>query len=351
MKPGILLALIAAVLFGAGTPFAKLLLGHTAPVLLAGLLYAGSGVGLTAWLAFRHWRSRGKFQAAQRWTRTEMLWLTAATLIGGAAGPALLMAGLVVTPASTASLLLNMEGVFTVLLAWFVFRENFDRHILVGMICIVVASGLLAWPERMATEIPWGIFAVVGACLCWALDNNLTRKVSAHDPVVIAALKGLVAGGVNIPIAMYLFGARWPAWSAIVGTGFLGLISYGLSLVLFVLALRNLGTARTSAYFSTAPFIGAIIALLLFRQNPSLMFWPAAVLMGVGVWLHLREKHEHLHVHECMRHTHSHVHDEHHQHRHDFDWDGKEPHTHEHEHKPLVHSHPHYPDIHHRHAH
>lgn len=350
MKQGILFALLAAMTFGIGTPFAKLLLGQITPIMLAGLLYAGSGVGLMTWIAVKRWLSRHHPAPAAKWTIAEMAWLASAILAGGVIGPVLLMAGLSATPASTTSLLLNMEGVFTALLAWFVFKENFDRRIFLGMGCIVVAGGLLAWSGSKGVRLPWGTLAVIGACLCWGIDNNLTRKVSAGDPMVIASLKGLVAGGVNLTIALCL-GAHWPTWSGALSAGLLGLCSYGLSLVLFVLALRNLGAARTGAYFSTAPFIGAVISLVLFKQFPDPMFWAAAALMGVGVWLHLTEKHAHMHAHERMRHTHSHSHDEHHRHQHDFEWDGSEPHIHEHEHAPLVHSHPHYPDIHHRHAH
>lgn len=350
MKTGVLFALFAALLFGAGTPFAKLLLEQITPIMLAGLLYAGSGVGLMTYIAVRRWVFRHRSVPASRWTTAEMCWLAGAILAGGIIGPVLLMVGLLATPASTTSLLLNMEGVFTALLAWFVFKENFDRRIFLGMCCIVLAGGLLAWSGNTGVRLPWGTLAVIGACLCWGIDNNLTRKVSAGDPMVIASLKGLVAGMVNLSIALYL-GSHWPTWSGALSAGLLGLCSYGLSLVLFVLGLRNLGAARTGAYFSTAPFIGAVISLALFKQFPDPMFWAAAVLMGVGVWLHLTEKHAHMHEHEHMRHTHSHSHDEHHRHHHDFEWDGSEPHTHEHEHAPLVHSHPHYPDIHHRHAH
>jgi drug/metabolite transporter (DMT)-like permease len=350
MKTGVLFAVFAAMLFGVGTPAAKLLLGHTTPVMLAGLLYAGSGVGLASWVMARQWFSRAQSMQAARWTAAEMGWLAAAILTGGIAGPILLMVGLAVTPAATASLLLNMEGVLTALLAWFVFKENFDRRILLGMACIVAGGAVLAWPGPAGLKVPWGALAIVGACLCWAVDNNLTRKVSAGDPVIIAALKGLVAGGVNLSIALSL-GAHWPAWPDTLAAGVLGLGSYGLSFVFFVVALWHLGAARTGAYFSTAPFIGAGISLALFRQSPDTLFWVSAGLMAVGVWLHLSEKHSHLHAHERLRHTHSHRHDEHHQHVHDFKWDGREPHSHEHEHEPMTHSHAHYPDLHHRHRH
>ena len=349
LRRGVLYALIAAALFGASTPFAKLLLTQTSPVLLAGLLYAGSGLGLSLW-----WGLRGRLQPRprtgtfRRWG--ELPWLIGAIAMGGVLGPVLLMTGLRQVPAASASLLLNMEGVFTALLAWFVFRENFDRRILAGLLAIVAGGVALAWPRSLSLGGSEGAAWIAGACACWAMDNNLTRRVSVGDPVVIAALKGLVAGGVNLAIAAGI-GAAWPAVPQIAAAALVGLVGYGISLALFVLALRHLGAARTGAYFSTAPFIGAAVSLLLFRQMPGTVFWIAALLMCAGVWLHLTEKHAHAHTHGSMRHAHSHVHDAHHRHRHDIDWDGHEPHDHEHAHAPLTHSHAHYPDIHHRHEH
>lgn len=349
MRRGVLYALLAAALFGASTPFAKLLLSDTSPVLLAGLLYGGSGVGLSLWWGLRG-RPRGDPRARNPWRRSQLAWLAGATAAGGVLGPVLLMTGLRQIPAASASLLLNLEGVFTALLAWFVFRENFDRRIVAGMAAIVAGGALLAWPRQLALGSGGGAAWIAGACACWALDNNLTRKVSEADPLMIAALKGLVAGGVNLGVAVEV-GVAWPAGPHILGAALLGLMGYGVSLALFVLALRHLGAARTGAYFSTAPFIGAAASLLVFRQMPGALFWSAALLMGAGVWLHLRETHAHYHTHESMRHAHGHVHDAHHRHRHDFEWDGREPHSHEHVHEPLTHSHAHYPDIHHRHDH
>lgn len=349
MRRGVLYALLAAALFGASTPFAKVLLTDTPPVLLAGLLYAGSGVGLSVW-----WGLRGRVQSrpatALSWRAGEVFWLGSAIVAGGVLGPVLLMTGLRQIPAATASLLLNMEGVFTALLAWFVFGENFDRRVLAGMAAIVAGGVVLAWPQHLSLGGSMGAAWIAGACACWAMDNNLTRKVSVGDPVVIAALKGLVAGCVNLGVATAM-GAAWPAGPHVLGAALVGLAGYGVSLALFVLALRHLGAARTGAYFSTAPFIGAAVSVLLFRQLPGSLFWIAALLMGVGVWLHLTEKHAHSHTHGPLRHAHDHVHDEHHRHEHDFEWDGREPHHHEHTHRPLTHSHPHYPDIHHRHDH
>ncbi|HEX9391723.1 MAG TPA: EamA family transporter [Usitatibacteraceae bacterium] len=348
MNAGVLYALSSAVLFGLSTPLAKLLLGQIAPLMLAGLLYLGSGFGLLLWFMLR--RTYGESESgATRLLRADMPWLAAAVLAGGVAGPALLMLGLSLTAAAAASLLLNLEGVFTAALAWFVFKENFDRRIFLGMLCIVIAGALLSWQPATHAGLAWGTLAIVGACLCWAIDNNLTRKISASDAVQIACIKGLVAGSINLAIALAA-GAVVPGPVQVSAAGLLGFVGYGLSLVLFVLALRHLGTARTGAYFSAAPFVGALIALLLPGEAPGLLFWIAAALMALGLWLHLSEHHSHPHQHQPMQHAHSHVHDEHHQHRHDFAWDGREPHVHEHAHGALSHEHPHFPDIHHQHG-
>ena len=346
-KRGITYALLAALLFGASTPFAKILLREAAPVTLAGLLYAGSGVGLAAWVAVRA-IARPRGRQGGSWHGGGLLWLAGAILAGGIVGPVLLMTGLRQIPAASASLLLNLEAVFTALAAWFLFRENFDRRVALGMLAIVLGGVLLAWPARFALggAAAW----IAGACACWAIDNNLTRKVSIGDPVMIAALKGVSAGAVNLGIAAFL-GLRWPDGAHIAAAGLLGFAGYGVSLTLFVLALRHLGTARTGAYFSTAPFIGAVVSLLVFRRLPQPALWLAALLMGWGVWLHLTETHAHEHTHSRVRHAHSHRHDAHHQHEHDFEWDGREPHDHEHTHEPLTHVHAHFPDIHHRHEH
>jgi drug/metabolite transporter (DMT)-like permease len=345
-NPSVVAALAAALLFGASTPFAKVLLGAVSPLLLAGLLYAGSGIGL--W-AVRLARDAGLKSA--RLSRAEWPWLGGAIIAGGVLGPVLLMYGLTRTSAADASLLLNLEAVLTALLAWIGFRENADRRIVLGMALIVAGGVVLAWQGAGAGRTSViGALSVAGACACWALDNNLTRKASAGDPVFIAATKGLVAGITNIALALAL-GARLPplAWSAAaMGVGFVG---YGISLVLFVLALRGLGSARTGAYFSMAPFVGAAIAIVAFGEHVTWPFGLAAALMAAGVWLHLTEVHEHEHEHEALTHSHAHRHDTHHQHGHAFEWDGSEPHTHPHTHEPLLHRHPHYPDVHHRHGH
>lgn len=347
IKPA-LPALAAALLFGASTPLAKLLTGDVSPLLLAGLLYLGSGLGLGVLLVLR--LSLGKVPAADlRIPRAERPWLAAAIVFGGVLGPALLMMGLTSTDGASASLLLNLEGVLTAVLAWLVFKENADRHIVIGMAAIVAGGLLLSW-EPGGAAFSKGALFIAGACLCWAIDNNLTRKVSTNDAMLVAALKGLFAGACNTALAL-AGGAQTPDGLHLAGALTVGLLGYGLSLTLFVVGLRTLGTARTGAYFSVAPLFGVLISFALWPQAPSVLFWPAAALMALGVWQHVRERHEHEHSHEAMAHHHSHRHDEHHQHGHGPDWDGVEPHAHFHQHVPLTHRHAHFPDIHHRHPH
>ncbi len=294
-KAGVLIALASAILFGASTPLSKLLLGNVEPVLLAGLLYLGSGCGLALWLFLRSRITRqGSKEAPLK--RGDLPWLAGAIFFGGVVGPVSLMAGLAVTPAATASLLLNLEGVLTALLAWFVFKENFDRRIALGVACITGGGVLLSWTGSTTTGVAWGALGIAGACLAWGIDNNLTRKVSGGDPVQIAAAKGFVAGGVNVTIAGVM-GAHWPGVPFVLAAGLVGLLGYGVSLVLFVLALRHLGTARTGAYFSLAPFVGAVLSLLAFHEAVTLPLLAASALMGLGVWLHLTERHEHEHDH------------------------------------------------------
>ena len=345
-RGGVLAALASAALFGATTPIAKQLLSGTQPVLIAGLLYLGSGVGVSVlrWVQDRGWTATGLL-------RRDWLWLALSTLVGGVIAPALLMTGLAHADAASASLLLNLEVVFTAILAWVVFKEPAGSRVVFGL-CAIFGGGLiLVWPTSFTPAGSLYAFpAIVAACLCWALDNNLTRKISASDARVLAAIKGLAAGTTNTVLALAL-GASLPQVPDVAITVSIGFMGYGLSLVLFIVALRQLGTARTGAYFATAPFIGAAGALLLYGQPAESAFWIAAICMSLGVWLHVTEDHVHEHVHEPMSHSHAHTHDEHHRHDHPFGWDGKEPHTHAHGHGFLRHRHAHFPDIHHRHGH
>lgn len=321
MNPGVVHGLASAALFGVSTPLAKELVGSVPPLWIAALLYLGAGTGLFAVLVTRRVFGSGTSMA--------------------------LMYGLRSTSGASASLLLNLEAVLTALLAWFLFRENFDRRIAMGMLVIVAGAVLLGATEGGGNTSPMGPALVALACLCWALDNNLTRKASASDAVFLAALKGLVAGLANGALALAV-GLEFPPLPSIAAVGFLG---YGVSLVLFILALRHLGTARAGACFSVAPFFGAVLAALLGQDTVSWSLATAAGLMGFGVWLHVSERHVHEHRHELTEHSHLHGHDEHHRHEHEVPWNGEEPHVHVHVHPVLTHSHLHYPDVHHRHPH
>lgn len=342
--PGVPLALASAVLFGAAAPFSKLLLASVDPQMLAGLLYLGAGIGLAIVHGVRAALGLSAPEAPLR--RHDLPWLASIVLFGGVVGPLLLLLGLGRTPASSGSLLLNLESLATMGIAWLVFRENVDRRLLSGALAIVLGAALLSW-QGQSLSLDIGAALIAGACLCWGIDNNLTRKLSSADPVMIAMIKGLVAGAANIA-GGYWLGNSFPPVGIAISAALLGFLAIGVSLVLFVLALRYLGTARTGAYFSLAPFIGALIALGL-GEPLTLQLTFAALLMGFGLWLHLTERHEHEHFHEALAHEHRHVHDEHHQHHHDGPV--TEPHSHWHEHKPMRHKHVHYPDLHHRHRH
>ncbi|CAN4268390.1 RhaT Permeases of the drug/metabolite transporter (DMT) superfamily [Methylophilaceae bacterium] len=342
LKKGILAALGSALLFGAGTPLAKLLLTNVSPWLLAGLLYLGSGIGLALY--------RFIIRAPSvNLPRKEMAWFAGAIISGGIIAPVLLMAGLLNMPASGASLLLNMEGVFTALLAWFAFKENFDRRIALGMALIVMGALILGWPSEIRFSGLWPALAVLGACFAWGLDNNLTRKLSLSDAAWIASIKGLIAGSVNLMLAFAL-SAALPSVPNVAGAMIVGFFAYGVSLTLFVIGLRHLGTARTGAYFSVAPFFGTLLAIAL-GDPITIPLILAGLLMAAGIWLHLSEHHEHLHMHTEMEHEHEHGHDEHHLHTHESIEEMTLTHTHKHSHTTMRHSHPHYPDSHHQHGH
>ena len=342
-RPGIAAALGAALLFGAGTPLAKMLLAGVNPWLLAGLLYLGSGLGLALYRLI----ARIPHAHVQR---DERPWLVGAILFGGVIGPVLLMFGLTGMQASGASLLLNAEGVFTALLAWSVFRENFDRRIALGMAAIAAGAAVLSWPSDLRFGAVWPALAVLGACLAWAIDNNLTRKVSLTDASWVASIKGLSAGTVNLVLAV-IIGAQLPHLLNLAGALLVGWLAYGVSLTLFVVGLRHLGTARTGAYFSVAPFFGAGLAILVLHEPIGGRLLITGALMALGVWLHITEHHGHEHTHEAMEHEHEHEHDEHHQHEHEAPVPPGVRHTHRHRHEPLTHSHEHFPDAHHRHDH
>jgi len=344
----VVFALVAAVLFGISTPAAKVLLGSLDPAILAGLLYCGAGLGVA--ILRRLIAPVIGARAEAPLVRADLPWLAGAVIFGGVLGPIFLMVGLARTEAATASLLLTLEGVSTALLAWFVFHESFDRRIALGMSCLVAGAIVLSWSGTPSLTGLVGPVAIVAACIAWGLDNNLTRKVSLADPLQIVEIKGLVAGPINLLIGL-LAGEMLPAMTSVVAAGIVGFLGYGVSLALFVLALRDLGAARTGAYFSTAPFIGAVAALVFLSEPVTPQLLAAGLLMAIGVWLHLTEVHEHDHAHESLEHVHAHVHDIHHRHAHGADDPPGEPHAHRHRHVRLRHRHSHVPDMHHTHRH
>lgn len=342
LLPGVPLALGSAVLFGATPLLSKLLLREVHPLVLAGLLYLGAGLGLAVYRGLRRATDKEAPIGAP-----DLPWLALAIGAGGVIAPLLLMLGLTATTASSAALLLNLEGVATMVIAWVVYKENVDRRLLVGAFAILAGAFLLSWTGN-GIEIDGGALLIAGACLAWGLDNNFTRRISGGDPVVIAMAKGLVAGTVNLTLGL-LAGASLPGALTMVAAALTGFFVIGVSLVAFILALRHLGTARTGAYYSLAPFLGAALSVAVLDDPLTIKLLFAGALMAIGLWLHLTEQHDHEHHHDAIEHEHSHVHDPHHRHAHEGEV--SEPHSHWHRHAPMTHKHPHYPDLHHRHGH
>ncbi len=346
--PSILQALIAALLFGASAPLAKLLLGDVEPIPLAAFLYLGSGFGLLIIKIFQYINRKGLFSEAHI-KRQDLLWLAGAILAGGVAAPIILLISLKNTPASTASLLLCFEGVATTLIAYFVFKESISRRALWAIVLITLASIILSINLNVEWGFSLGALGIIAACMLWGLDNNFTRNISSKDPLIIVVIKGLGAGSFSLGLAMFL-GIKLPAWETALSAMLLGSLSYGFSIVLFIHAMRGLGAARTSALFGAAPLSGMILSLILFQEMPSWLFLVAIPIMLLGTLLLVNEQHQHFHVHETITHDHSHKHDDdHHQHCHDCDEDLK--HSHPHQHDELAHSHHHLPDLNHRHVH
>jgi drug/metabolite transporter (DMT)-like permease len=345
---GIVFALASAILFGTSTPLAKLLLGSgVSPWLLAGLLYFFSGLGLAVLLLGRRVTGIGTRETPLK--KADLPWLIAVIITGGVVAPVLLMAGLAYTDASAAALLLNLEGVATIAIAWLIFHEAADTRIVIGAIAIIAGAILLSW-QGSTGAISWGALGIAGASIAWAIDNNLTRRISNADPIQIAMIKGLVAGAVNLTLAV-VSESVVPTVGQVAASGVIGFLGYGVSLVLFVLALRHLGAARTGAYFAVAPFVGVVIAVTLLSEPVTPRLISAGLLIGLGLWLHLTERHEHHHHHAFQDHEHGHTHDDHHQHEHTLGDPLGESHAHRHTHQPIVHGHPHYPDLHHEHPH
>ena len=344
-------AFLAAALFGASAPIAKLLLEDIEPVLLAGLLYLGSGMGAVLLRGFQTWSTKQNQSMTEARLKFEDLpWLGGALLCGSVAAPIILFYSLRVTPAATIALLLNFEGVATTLIAALIFREAIGGWVWASIGVITVAGSFLSWDASGNWGFSGGAIGVMATCVLWGLDNNFTRNVSAKNPLDIVAIKGLGAGGISLTLAVIL-GSPMPRWPVVGLTMLLGSLSYGLSIMLFILALRNLGTARTSAIFSSAPFIGALFSLAIFQETPTLTFIVAFVLMGVGASLLLGEQHRHVHAHPVATHEHRHRHDDDHHNHVLAGHQSQEDHSHPHLHERLVHMHAHVPDIHHWHNH
>jgi drug/metabolite transporter (DMT)-like permease len=344
----IIQAMIAALLFGASAPLAKLLLGEIEPVPLAAFLYLGSGIGLLGIKILQNF-NKGTGESEAHLKRADTGWLVGAILAGGVAAPIVLLFSLQNTPAATASLLLNFEGVATTLIAALIFKEFISRNAWWAITLITLSSIFLSLNFDESWGLSLGALGIIAACILWGIDNNFTRNISAKDPLMIVTIKGLVAGSFSLGLAIIL-GNKFPDWGVILGALVLGIFSYGISIVLFIRAMRGLGAARTSALFSTAPLAGMLLSFLLFRESLSWMFLIAVPLMIIGTVLLVNEKHEHYHIHEMTLHDHSHVHiDGHHNHYHENELNGS--HSHIHEHNQVIHEHHHLPDIHHRHNH
>lgn len=343
-----LLALLAAALFGASAPLSKLLLAGLGPFSLAALLYLGSGLGLLIFsLASRGLQTDATLESPL--VRQDWPWLVGAIACGGVAAPVLLLWGLSGISGSEASLLLSTEGLLTVLLSAVAFKEHVGRRVWIGAALMLLASVLLLHEPAGSLGFSLHALAIIGACALWALDNNLTRPLSGRNPATIAMVKGLVAGSVNLGLA-WLMGEVAPTAPHAAMAMLLGSLAYGASLFLYILAMRHLGSARAAAHFGTAPFIGAVLSVIILSEPITLVLTAACAIMLWATWLTLSERHDHAHSHSAMAHSHRHVHDEHHQHAHGPE-DGPEPHAHPHRHEPLTHDHAHMPDLHHRHGH
>jgi len=343
-------ALLAALLFGASAPAAKLLLGELEPVLLAAFLYLGSGLGVLLFKAAQQVRRPAPALEAPI-GRSDWGWLAGSVLTGGIVAPIVLLLGLRHTPAATASLLLNFEGVATAVIAGVVFKEAISRRAVRSIACVTAASILLSWNVHGRWGLSMGALGILAACVLWGIDNNLTRCISAKDPLVIVMVKGLGAGSFSLLLALSL-GYAFPAPLIVVGALVLGTLSYGASIVLFIHAMRALGAARTSALFGIAPWAGVALSLILLQEAPNLLFVAALPLVFAGTLELFREQHAHPHHHAAESHEHRHSHDDgHHGHDHPDLRSLSQSHSHWHTHPPVNHAHPHMPDIHHRHGH
>jgi len=342
-------AILAATLFGLSTPFAKLLVGDIPPVALAGLLYLGAFLGLGLYVVLRRAIPGQKVFSRSTLQRADLPWLAGAILSGGILAPISLMVGLTLISGFSASLLLNMEGVATAIIATMLFRENLGRRLVIALVCVTTAGILLSWDPSQGDWNFVGFLLLVLAGFGWGLDNNLTRNICGRDPVQIALVKGGVAGSASLAIAIAL-GSSISIDTQVLWALVLGAMSYGASLVFFVLALQGLGASRTGLFFNLGPFVGAVVSIFVLREWLGWTVLPALALMVLGVLALVYERHAHKHEHEETTHTHMHTHgDLDHAHCHADPFRG--PHSHEHIHRATVHNHDHWPDIHHRHGH
>ncbi len=342
-------AILSATLFGLSTPFAKLLVSDIPPVALAGLLYLGAFLGLGAYYVLRQIVSGQHAPSRNAMRKSDLPWLAGAIISGGILAPISLMLGLTLISGFSASLLLNMEGVATAIIATMLFKERLGRRLIIALVCVTAAGVLLSWDPSQGTWNIVGFLLLILAGLGWGLDNNLTRNICGRDPVHIALAKGGLAGSASMALAIVL-GFDISIDAQILWALVLGGLSYGASLVFFVLALQGLGASRTGIFYSLGPFVGAVVSILVLREWLGWVVLPALALMTIGVLALVYERHSHEHGHQEMAHTHIHTHrDPSHDHCHSEPV--REPHNHEHTHEAVVHDHVHWPDIHHRHTH
>jgi drug/metabolite transporter (DMT)-like permease len=341
-------ALVAALFFGCVAPGTKFFIKNLPPQSMAGVLYFFAGAGLFIILGLK-----GEIQSSiSQFQKEDSRWIFAAIFFGGILGPAFLTYGLLNISASTASLLLNFESVLTSLIAWTVFKEHFEKRIVWGMLFIILGGLILSWSSHGSngSDRLLGFVLISLACLSWGIDNNVTRNISHRNPIFTASLKGLVAGSANLVLGMAI-GEKLSFNTDLILVGTIGFLGIGVSLVAFIVSLKDIGTARTGALFSTAPFVGSILSILVLKDPVSTSFIVALFLMACGVWLHFSEVHSHEHTHTDIEHCHEHTHDEHHLHHHESNNSQQGSHIHLHRHKNMTHNHPHFPDIHHQHSH
>ena len=346
-KNPLIFIVISASLFGISPPLAKLLVEDIPPVALAGLLYLGAFAGLSLYSIGKRIIMTDPDKKAAPLERKDLPWLAGAVLVGGIIAPISMMTGLTLISGFSASLLLNLEGLATAMIAVFLFKENAGKNLWLALVCMTIAGILLTWDPSQGKFNIAGPLLIIFAVVCWGMDNNLTRNISHKDPIQIAKIKGFVAGTTSLSLAIIL-GMKIYLDITIVFSLLLGSFSYGISLVFFIKALEGLGSSRTGAFFSLAPFIGAITSLIILKEWIGWVMFPAAGFMIIGIWLISSEKHSHYHIHKQITHTHSHVHnDMHHLHKHSGAF--YETHTYEHTHVEIAHTHVHWPDTHHQH--